>query len=101
MICFFAVLRLARNPNLYFEMRSSPMIDQLKMPRGKPRGIFDRKEFYLILIRSLTPQQAAVNALAIAVQNGYRAKHGDLRLIFLPIYPDACGQGPPLILTAI
>ena len=36
-------------------------------PRGKPRGIFDRKEFCLILIRSLTPQQAAENALAIAV----------------------------------
>jgi len=40
----------------------------LKIPRGTPRGIFNRKEFYLILIRSLTPQQAAVNALAIAVQ---------------------------------
>jgi hypothetical protein len=37
-------------------------------PRGKPPRIFDRKEFYLILIRSLTPQQAAGNALAIAVQ---------------------------------
>jgi hypothetical protein len=37
-------------------------------PRGKPRGIFDCKEFYLFLMRSLTPQQAAENALAIAVQ---------------------------------
>jgi len=40
----------------------------IEEPRGKPRGIFDRTEFYLILIRSLTPQQAAENALAIAVQ---------------------------------
>jgi len=40
----------------------------LKIPRGKPRGIFDRKECYLILIRSLTLPQAAGNALAIAVQ---------------------------------
>jgi hypothetical protein len=40
----------------------------IEEPRGKPRGIFDRKEFYLFLIRSLTPQQAAENALAIAVQ---------------------------------
>jgi hypothetical protein len=37
-------------------------------PRGKPREIFDRKEFYLFMMRSLTPQQAAENALAIAVQ---------------------------------
>jgi hypothetical protein len=29
----------------------------IEEPRGKPRGIFDRKEFCLILIRSLTPQQ--------------------------------------------
>ena len=40
----------------------------IEEPRGKPRGIFDRKEFCLFLIRSLTPQQAAENALAIAVQ---------------------------------
>ena len=40
----------------------------MKIPRGLPRGIFDRKEFCLILIRSLTPQQAAENALTIAVQ---------------------------------
>jgi len=42
-------------------------METMKEPRGKPRGIFDRKEFYLILIRSLTPQQAVENALAIAV----------------------------------
>jgi hypothetical protein len=40
----------------------------IEKPRGKPRGIVDRKEFCLILIRSLTPQQAAEIALAIAVQ---------------------------------
>jgi hypothetical protein len=40
----------------------------IEEPCGKPRGIFDRKEFYLFLMRSLTPQQAAENALAIAVQ---------------------------------
>jgi len=40
----------------------------IEEPRGKPRGIFDRKEFCLFFIRSLTPQQAAQIALAIAVQ---------------------------------
>jgi endonuclease/exonuclease/phosphatase (EEP) superfamily protein YafD len=40
----------------------------IEEPRGKPRGIFDRKEFYLTLVRSLIPQQAAEIALAIAVQ---------------------------------
>ena len=44
---------------------------KIEEPRGKPRGIFDRKEFRLMLIRSLTPQQAAENALAIAVQDNY------------------------------
>jgi hypothetical protein len=45
---------------------------KIEEPRGKPRGFFDRKEFCLFLIRSLTPQQAAENALAIAVQAIYR-----------------------------
>ena len=40
----------------------------IEEPRDKPRGIFDRKEFCLMLIRSLTPQQAAENALAVVVQ---------------------------------
>jgi len=44
---------------------------KIEEPRSKPRGIFDRKEFRLMLIRSLTPQQAAENALAIAVQDNY------------------------------
>ena len=37
-------------------------------PRSKLRGIFDRKEVCYFQIRSLTPQQAAGNALAFAVQ---------------------------------
>jgi len=37
-------------------------------PRSKLLGIFDRKESSLFRIRSLTPPQAAGNALAIAVQ---------------------------------
>jgi len=41
---------------------------ELKIARGKPRAIFDRKEFCLFFIRSLTLQQAVGNALAIAVQ---------------------------------
>jgi hypothetical protein len=40
----------------------------LKIPRSKLRGIFDRKEVCYFQIRSLTPQQAAGNALAFAVQ---------------------------------
>jgi len=50
------------------EKTTREAIHLLKIPHGKPRGIFDRKEFYLILMRSLTPQQAAEDALAIAVQ---------------------------------
>jgi hypothetical protein len=46
-------------------------LHKIEGPRGKPQGFFDRKEFCLILIRSLTPQQAAENALAIAVQDNY------------------------------
>ncbi len=37
-------------------------------PHSKLRGIFDRKEVSHFQIRSLTPQQAAGNALAFAVQ---------------------------------
>ena len=45
------------------------IVSLIEEPRGKPRGIFDRKEFCLFLIRPLTPQQAAENALAIAVHD--------------------------------
>jgi len=37
-------------------------------PCSKPQGIFDRKERCHFVIRSLTPPQAAGNALAYAVQ---------------------------------
>ena len=52
---------------MWFEFTPRLMQLGIEEPRGKPRGIFDGKEFHLILIRSLTPQQAAENALAIAV----------------------------------
>jgi hypothetical protein len=42
----------------------------IEAPRSKLRGIFDRKEICYFQIRSLTPQQAAGNALAFAVQVG-------------------------------
>jgi len=40
----------------------------IEAPCRKQQGIFDRKEFFLILIRSLTPPQAAGDALTFAVQ---------------------------------
>jgi hypothetical protein len=40
----------------------------LKIPCNKLQGIFNRKECGLFMIRSLTPPQAAGNALAFAVQ---------------------------------
>jgi hypothetical protein len=47
----------------------------IEAPRSKLRGIFDRKELCRFQIRSLTPQQAAGNALAFAVQvTGSRAE---------------------------
>jgi hypothetical protein len=41
---------------------------ELKIPCNKLQVIFDRKECSPFMIRSLTPQQAAGNALAFAVQ---------------------------------
>jgi hypothetical protein len=41
---------------------------RIEDPSIKLEGIFDRKEYCHFLIRSLTPQQAAGNPLAIAVQ---------------------------------
>ena len=49
---------------------------QIEAPRSKLRGIFDRKEVCHFQMRSLTPQQAAGNALAFAVQ--LRDTSGDL-----------------------
>ena len=40
----------------------------IEEPCSKLQGIFDRKEVCHFWIRSLTPQQAAGNALAFAVQ---------------------------------
>ena len=54
--------------DLVFPAKAEPHIEA---PRSKLRGIFDRKEVYHSQIRSLTPQQAAGNALAIAVQDIY------------------------------
>jgi hypothetical protein len=42
-------------------------------PCSKLQGIFDRKECGLLLIHSLTPLQAAGNALAFAVQKDQNA----------------------------
>ena len=47
---------------------SHPLRQDIEDPSSKPEGIFDRKERCHFLIRSLTPQQATGNALAIAVQ---------------------------------
>ena len=47
---------------------SSTFSRKIEAPRSKLRGIFDRKEVCYFQIRSLTPQQAAWNAFAFAVQ---------------------------------
>ncbi len=46
----------------------SRLIAELNPPRGKPRGIFTERIKKRFPVRSLTPPQAARNALAIAVQ---------------------------------
>jgi hypothetical protein len=46
------------------------IFNKLKILRSKLPGIFDRKDFYLFLIRSLTPPKAEGNALAVSVQLG-------------------------------
>jgi hypothetical protein len=48
------------------------------IPCNKLQGIFDRKECSLFMIRSLTPPQAAENALAFAVQQN-RTPHNSYR----------------------
>ena len=47
-----------------------PKHKEIEAPRSKLPGIFDRKEVCHFRIRSLTPQQAAGNALAFAFQKG-------------------------------
>ena len=49
-------------------------IETPRSPALAGRGIFDRKEACYFQIRSLTPQQAAGNALAFAVQMRNREK---------------------------
>jgi hypothetical protein len=46
-----------------------PCAKQIEDPCGKLQEISDRKETVILLIRSLTPPQAAANALAVAVQS--------------------------------
>jgi hypothetical protein len=47
---------------------------EIEAPSRKQRGIFDRKEVFYFWIRSLTPPQAAGNALAFAVHQKTLAK---------------------------
>jgi ATP/maltotriose-dependent transcriptional regulator MalT len=49
---------------------------EIEDPSSKLEGIFDRKERCHFMIRSLTPQQATGNALAIAVQVAQFVKEG-------------------------
>jgi hypothetical protein len=57
------------------ERRSRPTeegVSLIEEPCSKLQGIFDRKDFRSnFYMRSLTPQQAAGNALAVAVQSCY------------------------------
>jgi hypothetical protein len=61
----------------------------IEAPRSKLRGIFDRKEVYHFRIRSLTPQQAAGNALAFAVQGLSSIKNPvtSIKSFFVPSCP--------------
>jgi len=49
--------------------------EQVEAPCSKLQGIFDRKECGLFMIRSLTPPQAAGNALAFAVKKSCLHRH--------------------------
>jgi hypothetical protein len=51
------------------------MIEDPCSPDSSRQGIFDRKEVCHFQIRSLTPQQAAGNALAFAVQTLVQASY--------------------------
>jgi len=53
--------------NLYFNLTKILKISELKITLQQAAGNLPRKEFNQSIIRSLTPQQAAGNALAIAV----------------------------------
>ena len=47
-----------------------PKANMIEAPRCEQRGIFTVWNSVLFLIRSLNPQQAAGNALAVAVKGG-------------------------------
>jgi hypothetical protein len=53
---------------LHRRCRKRKPAGESKIPCSKLQGIFDRTEYGLFMIRSLTPPQAAGNALAFAVQ---------------------------------
>ena len=91
------------------ETRLDPfrLLDKLKSieaPRSKLRGIFDRKEVCYFQTRSLTPQQAAGNALAFAVQSNagrnHNAERFGPRILDLDIimYDDFVINSPELII---
>ena len=80
-------------------LTQSLIADRIEEPRSKQRGIFDRKEFCLNQIRSLTPQHAkhcrmaepTGNALAVAV-HGMRvnAIREILKVVAQPGYDFPC-----------
>ncbi|RLB97700.1 MAG: hypothetical protein DRH90_22975 [Deltaproteobacteria bacterium] len=53
---------------LFYHEKDHETFRVFEESRSKLQGIFDRKEFCLIQIRSLTPRQATGNMLAVAVQ---------------------------------
>ena len=69
---------LTLEPSDFCNERVYTVMVGIEEPSGKPRGTFcltavlrsDRKEFCLLLIRSLTPQQATGDALAIWFNSG-------------------------------
>ncbi|MDO9565332.1 MAG: hypothetical protein Q7J15_01110 [Candidatus Desulfaltia sp.] len=56
---------ISREVNMFSDLDAKELIEA---PRRKQRGIFDRKEVCHFWIRSLTPPQAAGNALTFAIQ---------------------------------
>jgi hypothetical protein len=65
-------------PDAYTQLRtprSATTVLPIEDPCSKLQGISDRKEVYDFQIRSLTPQQAAGNALAFSVQRSQHVPH--------------------------
>ena len=65
------------------------------MPYSKLQGIFTDRNFIYFLIRSLTPQQAAGDALAFAVQRG--TLNLEPRILFVPDCQDKQMKSSSLI----